>query len=51
MEIYFNLHTLPADRVELLQAVELPALLNNINGVDTALENEFNLKRDWISSK
>lgn len=42
----FDRHTLPADHVELLQADEPPALLNNINGVDNALQNKFNLKRD-----
>lgn len=49
------IYTLPADYVELLQGWGVtnnpPALPNNINGVDTALQNEFNLKSDWISSK
>lgn len=41
-----DIHTLPAANVKLMQSAKSPALLNNINGVDTGLQNEFNRKGD-----
>lgn len=45
-QYWTHTHTLPAANVKLMQSAKSPVLLNNINGVDTGLQKEFNRKGD-----